>query len=279
MQRPRRLSKKRVLFRVLSYNILRGGTGRERALAAVIRVCEPDVVVLQEASDPEALARIANETGMQQWASQRGQSLGFLSRRTVQSFGWHKPRISRHAFLEIQLPASETRIFGVHLSAVHAAWTETHRVIELRALLKAILQHQHGFHVLTGDFNTLAPGELLDFRKLPHRLRALVWLSGGTVRWRTIQIILDTGYVDAYRSTHSTVPGFTFPAWDPHARLDYLFIPQRHASRLRSCEIADVAGTREASDHLPLLSVLEIPRPEAAAIEPGGQQTVTVAKD
>lgn len=249
-----------MLVRILSYNIRLGGKGRETALGGVIRACEPDVVVLQEATDPEVVGRIAADTQMEQWGSRKGESLGFLSRKKVHSFAWHKPRISRHAFLEIQLPDSETRIFGVHLSAVHAAWTESRRVVELRALLKAILQHQHGFHVLTGDFNTLAPGELLDFKKLPGRLRALVWMSGGTVRWRTIQIILDTGYVDAYRSTHPNVPGFTFPTWDPQARLDYLFLPARDVSRLRSCEIADVAGTRDASDHLPLLSIVEVPQ-------------------
>ena len=265
-----------MLVRILSYNIRRGGTGREHALGGVIRACEPDVVVLQEAVDPEVVARVAAETGMEQWASRMGESLGFMSRRKVDSFGWHKPRLSRHAFLEIQLPGSETRIFGVHLSAVHAAWTESRRVIELRALLKAILQHQHGFHVLTGDFNTLAPGELLDFRKLPHRLRALVWLSGGTVRWRTIQIILDTGYVDAYRSAHPDVPGFTFPAWSPHARLDYLFIPGRFAPRLRSCEIAEVAGTLEASDHLPLLSLVEVPELQAGAVQERNREAVTL---
>ena len=65
----------------------------------------------------------------------------------------------------------------MHLSAVHAAWTEHRRVFELRALLKAIARHQPGPHALVGDFNTLAPGELLDIRKLPARLRALVWLG------------------------------------------------------------------------------------------------------
>ena len=258
-----------MLFKVLSYNIRRGGRGREPALAGVIRTCAPDLVVLQEAIDPAVVERIAGEAEMEQWESQRGESLGFMSRRRVESFGWHKPRISRHAFLEIQLHGSEARVFGIHLSAVHAAWTESRRVVELRALLKAILKHQHGFHVLTGDFNTLAPGELLDFRKLPNRLRALVWLSGGTVRWRTIQIILDTGYMDGFRAAHPTVPGFTFPTWDPHVRLDYLFIPERHKARLQSCEIADIPGVRDASDHLPLMSVLEVPEPAVIGTEDG----------
>lgn len=246
-----------MLVRILTYNIRHGGSGRERAIAAVIRAAAPDLVVLQEATKPDVVERIAADTGMTQYSSRRGQSLGFMSRQPVQSFGYHKPRISRHAFLEIQLAGSETRVFGVHLSAVHAAWTERRRILELRALLKSIAQHQHGVHLLAGDFNTLAPGELLDVRKLPGRLRALVWLSGGTVRWRTIQIILDGGYVDLYRAGHPGVPGFTFPTSSPHARLDYFFAPLKHSSHVQSCEIVDVPGVRDASDHLPLLALLE----------------------
>ena len=251
-----------MLVRILSYNIRKGGSGREAQLAAVVRACAPDLVVLQEATKPDVVKQVAAEAGMAQWASRPGNSLAFMSRQPVQSFDWHKPRISRHAFLEIQLAGSEVRVFGVHLSAVHAAWTERRRTFELRALLKAIARHQHGCHLLTGDFNTLAPGELLDLTKLPGRLRALVWLSGGTVRWRTIQIILDGGYVDTYRQQHPGVPGFTFPVWDPHARLDYFFAPMRHASVVQTCEVVDVASSREASDHLPLLCVVDLPQPD-----------------
>jgi exodeoxyribonuclease-3 len=86
-----------------------------------------------------------------------------------------------------------------------------------------------------------------------------VWLSGGKVRWRTIQIVLDAGYADGFRAKHPNDPGFTFPTWDPHVRLDYLFLPARYTPQLLSCELKDVPGAREASDHLPLLSVLRAP--------------------
>jgi endonuclease/exonuclease/phosphatase family metal-dependent hydrolase len=104
-----------------------------------------------------------------------------------------------------------------------------------------------------GDFNTLAPGELLDIRKLPHRLRALVWLSGGRIRWRTIQTVLDGGYLDGFRMLHPDVVGFTFPTWNPHVRLDYAFVPAGFAERLRSCEVVNGPDTADASDHFPLL--------------------------
>ena len=252
-------------LRLLSYNVRRGGKGHEDALCAVIDAGRADLVVLQEATDPAIVARLAKGTGLEQYASRPGESLAFMSRTPVKQFGWHKPRMSRHAFLEIELPGSGARIFGVHLSAVHAAWTENRRIFELRALLKSVARHQEGVHVLTGDFNTLAPGELLDFRRLPGRLRALVWLSGGKVRWRTIQIVLDSGYVDAYRILHPSERGETFPTWDPHVRLDFLFLPSRYVPLLKSCEVMDVPRARDASDHLPLLSTVEIPEQAVAS--------------
>ena len=78
---------------------------------------------------------------------------------------------SRHAFIEV-VPAGENiRLFGVHLSALHAAWTERRRLFEVRSLLRSIEAHQHGFHILAGDFNTVAPTEKLDVRRLPARRR------------------------------------------------------------------------------------------------------------
>lgn len=244
-------------LRLLSYNICRGGAGREAALARVIEACAPDLVILQESTRPEVVERLAELTGMEDWGARRRQSLGFMARRRVTHASWQRPRVSRHAFLEVVTAGSRTPVFGVHLSAVHAAWTERRRTFEVRALLRTIRAAGHGFHVLTGDFNTLAPGELLNIRKLPRRLRALVWLSGGRVRWRTIQIVFDAGYADGFRRLHpdDTVP--TFPTWDPHVRLDYLFVPQGDAGRVISCGVVTTADAASASDHFPLLSVIE----------------------
>jgi endonuclease/exonuclease/phosphatase family metal-dependent hydrolase len=246
-----------VILRLLSYNIRYGGTGHEAALAAVIRSADPQLVVLQEATSPGVVERLASETGMSHWESRRGHSLAFMSRIPVTA-SWHRPRVSRHAFLEISPGGTAWRVFGVHLSAVHAAWTERRRIYELRALLAGIGREQPGPHVLVGDFNTLAPGEILDFRKLPARLRALVWLSGGRVRWRTIQTVLDAGYIDACRHCHPDLVAYTFPTWDPHVRLDYLFVPGGFLHAVRRCEVVAHAQTGEASDHFPLFGELEV---------------------
>ena len=241
------------LLKILSYNIARGGVGHEQALADVIQQSSADLVVLQEAIRPDVVARLADLTGMPHYASMAGRSLAFMSRLAVAHYEWHKPRLSRHAFLEIVPVTGGCRVFGLHLAAVHAAWTERRRMFELRALLASIAKHQHGFHVLTGDFNTLAPGELLERRLLPARLQALVWLSGGKIRWRTIQHVLDSGYVDAFRARHPDRPGLTFPTWRPHVRLDYAFVPSRFLDRLKACDVFACDAALNGSDHFPLL--------------------------
>jgi endonuclease/exonuclease/phosphatase family metal-dependent hydrolase len=245
--------------RLLTYNIRYGGVGRVGPLASVVSACAPDVVILQEATRPEVVERLAAETAMRSWAASPGHSVGFMSRLEIAHHQWHRPAGSRRAFLEIVPAGDDIRIFGVHLSAVHSNWTERRRVRELRAVLAGIERHQHGFHVVAGDFNTLAPGETLDLGKLPPRLRAVVWVTGGQIRWETIQIMLDRSYLDAYRSRHPEAPGCTFPATDPHVRLDFVFVPAAWAPRLERCEVVDGhPDAASASDHFPLLADLDL---------------------
>lgn len=241
-------------LRVLSYNIRYGGVGRAPAIAGVIRGCDPDVVVLQEATSPGVVAQLAHETGLAHYGSQPGGSTGFLSRIPVTSFEWHRPRGTRHPFLDLLLADADVRIFGLHLSAWFNNWTERRREREIRSLLHAIREHQQGFHLIAGDFNALAPGEELHHARMPRWIQAMVWLSGRDVARKTIQVMLDQSYVDAWRQLHAEGPGHTFPTWDPHVRLDYFFTPARYGPRLTRCEVvAEGDGLKAASDHFPLL--------------------------
>jgi endonuclease/exonuclease/phosphatase family metal-dependent hydrolase len=248
-----------VTFRLLSYNVRFGGTGREAQLAAAVRLADPDLVVLQEATEPRVVERLAAETGLKTWAAQPGHSLAYLSRVPVASHEWHRPRGSKRHFIEIEPEGMGLRVYGVHLSAVHSFFTERRRMRELRSMLAWVETRKVDFRVFAGDFNTLAPGELLDSRRLPMRLRPMVWLSGGSVRYQTIQIMLANGYLDGFRRLHPDPEerGYTFPTWDPHVRLDFVFLPERFESRLLDCRVlTDEPLLKEASDHLPLLAQL-----------------------
>lgn len=239
------------MLRVMSYNIRFGGAGREQRLADVINRANVDLVVLQEATDPQIVQRLSVLTKMPHYASQKGQSVAFLSRSLVREHAWHyHPNLER-AILAIDLDG--VHIFGVHLRATHSNYTERGRMREVRAALDFVRKFEDEFHFLIGDFNTLAPGELLNMEKLPNRYKVLAFLLGGRIVFRAIKIMLDAGYVDCYRRFRSDA-GFTFPARDPHVRLDYAFTPTKYADRIESCDVmTDIPEPSKATDHLPLI--------------------------
>jgi len=245
------------VIRLLSYNIKFGGRGRESAIAQVIRAAAVDVVLLQEATDPRVIERLSEETGMPHWGSRPEHSMGFLTRIPVEHHEWHHPLNSRHPFLELALEGIPCRIFGLHLVAWFSKWTERKRARELRALLDGIRKHQEGCHLIAGDFNALAPGEKFDSSPMPRWIRGMVWLSGRDIARSTISMMQSDGYVDAWRVLHRDLekdPGYTFPVWNPHVRLDYVFTPTEFASRFTACEVRHAPdAVRTASDHLPLL--------------------------
>lgn len=225
----------------------------------MIRACEPDLVVLQEATRPDVVKGLAAACGMRFWGASFGDSVAFLSRAEVARHEWHRVTVARRRYLEILLGDGRTHVVGVHLSAVHSNVTERRRTAEVAGLLRQTAAYGDRFHLMAGDFNTVAAADSFDWRRLPFRLRALLWMSGGPVRWTAYDAILASGYVDAYRALHND-PGHTFPAWGPHVRLDYVFVPARTASSVKRCEVVrDAPGAREASDHVPLLAEIAIP--------------------
>jgi len=247
-----------VIVKLLSYNIRFGGRKREQELAEVIRSVAPDLVIFQEAIEPEVIRDLSVATDLPFWAARREHSIGYISKLETSHHEWHYPAGAKHSFLEIVLKGSDDRIFGLHLSSMFSKWGERRRLREIQALLKSIERYQSGFHVLVGDFNTLAIGETLDVRRMPAWIRGLIWLSGRDIQRQTVQHLTDANYVDGYRLLHPTDKGYTFPVWDPHLRLDYVFVPKGFVNRLLECEVAQQHElAKKASDHFPLLARLD----------------------
>lgn len=250
-------------MRLLTYNIREGGVGRAAEIAEVIKAASPDVVALQEAGDPVVVEKIAQLAGFKHWGSRALHSTGYLSNVPVLQHAWRHPPRTRHAVLEVALADGYPRLFVLHLRAWFSKWSERRRVQELRGLLDGIKEqlireeHAFAFHVLAGDFNALAPDEHFDSSPMPRWIRGMVWLSGRDIARTTITMMLSEGYVDAWRTLykdHKNDPGYTFPVWSPHVRLDYVFTPIAYASRFKSVEVRHEPDiVKVASDHLPLL--------------------------
>jgi exodeoxyribonuclease-3 len=249
--------------RFLTYNIREGGAGRAEQISEVIRSADPDVVALQEARDPGVVERLRSLTGFRHSGSRPGYSTAFLSNLPVSQFAWRQPPHTRHAILEVALGEGYPRVFVLHLRAWFSNWTERQRARELRGLLEGIKEqlakenNAFAFHVLAGDFNALAPGERFDSSPMPRWIRAMVWLNGRDIARHTIEMMQSEGYVDAWRvlnADREQNPGYTFPVWNPHVRLDYVFTPLAYASRFKQCEVRTTPpAVKSASDHFPLL--------------------------
>ena len=250
-------------MRLLTYNIREGGVGRTEQLAEVIKASSADVVALQEARDPVVVEKIAKLAGFRFWGARWSHSTGFLSDVPVVAHAWRHPPRTRHALLEVRLAEGFPRLFVLHLRAWFSKWSERQRARELRGLLDGIKeqlikeQNAFAFHLLAGDFNALAPGEKFDSSPMPGWIRGMIWLSGRDIARSTIEMMRDDGYVDAWRTLHAdheNDPGYTFPVWNPHVRLDYVFTPKEFGSRFTACEVRRTPEkTKTASDHLPLL--------------------------
>ena len=250
-------------MRLLTYNIREGGVGRADKIAEVIRAADADVVALQEAKDPLVVKKIAELAGFPYSGSRHSHSTGFLSKVQVLGYNWRHPPRTRHALLEVSLADGYPRLFVLHLRAWFSKWSENQRARELRGLLDGIQQqlerenHAFAFHVLAGDFNALAPGEMFDSSPMPAWIRGMIWISGRDIARSTIAMIQADGYADAWRTVHTgrdEKPGYTFPVWNPHVRLDYVFTPAEYALRIVGCEVRQTPEeVRIASDHCPLL--------------------------
>lgn len=255
-------------LRLLTYNIREGGVGRAEQIAAVIKAASPDVVALQEARVPAVVEQIAKLAGFEHYGSRALHSTGFLSNVPVQGFEWRYLPRARHAILEVSLAGEISRLFVVHLRAWFSKWTERRRTQELRGLLDGIKeqlireQHAFAFHILAGDFNALAPDEKFDSSPMPRWIRGMLWLSGRDIARTTIAMMATEGYADAWRTLykdHVSDPGYTFPVWKPHVRLDYIFAPLAYAARFTLCEVRRTPEqVRTASDHFPLLAEISV---------------------
>jgi endonuclease/exonuclease/phosphatase family metal-dependent hydrolase len=243
-------------MRVVSYNIQFGGRGREQAIAQVLRAAEPDVVVLQEATDTRVVERVAHAANLPFWFSRRGFSVALLSRQHVAHCYWHRTYKTRHPILEAAIGG--LTVFGVHLQPYFSGWSERRRIREIATLVKMAEPYRDRPHLLLGDFNAIAPSDVVDMRRMPRRVRMLIQFSGGVIRTSAIRSLMDMGYVDGFRALHPDEPGATLPAFSPHIRLDYAFLLPALLERLREITVIKSRLVPGASDHCPLLTVMDV---------------------
>ena len=160
------------MVRVLSYNILIGGTHRVDPLTKIIEACNPDIVGLVEAIDEQVVQELANNLGMQYRLSGRAQDKegwqgAVLSRLPIIYTRTHVSTIiTKQPLLEVCVEGHDGLpliVFITHLTAAFSKlWIANHkRRLEVREILSIMRQKRGTKHILMGDFNSIAPREQL----------------------------------------------------------------------------------------------------------------------
>jgi exodeoxyribonuclease III len=249
-------------MRLLTYNILKGGQEREAEIVEVIQSLAPDVVVLQEVLEVNRFRQIATVLGMSPYLAQsKGRiplRVGLLSRLPVLNFHtlhlWPVWPSCLQATVQLANGHSLT-IFGLHLAAYYPWFLEWWRTYQLRALLRYIRRATPGWHLLAGDFNTIAPGDRAPLEQAPLWVKAQAWFQLGYIpRW-ALGLVLDAGYTDCFRKLHLEEDGFTLPSVYPQVRLDYVFAAPPLSEALHGCRVVtSPEAVTSASDHLPVLA-------------------------
>ena len=222
-------------IRALVYNV-RGFRDDLRSLVAVVRHAEPDLVLLNESGSRWKLRRFARAVGMEVAAD----PLSPFRRRVKDAVLIRPPwrivssRLHRFDRSERFYPRgaliARVGFLGVRLSAVavHLGLHPGERVRHAKELTDLIPSLSE-LVVIGGDLNDTPDGRSAGW--MGERLWD-AWLLGGDVA------------------------GETFPAADPTARIDYLFVSE--GTRVERVMVLRGEDASRASDHLPVVAELTI---------------------
>ena len=222
-------------MRLVTWNIWNGGLDRADAIERVLREQNADVVALQEANDRDAVERLAAslESHLVYGEANTEYAVAWLSRPAITHAENHRLPVLEKTLLEVEVGGR--RLFTTHLSAGRTLAGEPHRIAEAEAIVRSMGMRAD---VLVGDFNAVHPRDEVG---LPPPEEELDHVSR-----RPVELVLEAGFVDSFRELHPADRGWTYVAWQPWARLDYVFAREPP----RSCEVVE----SDASDHFALVA-------------------------
>ncbi len=252
-------------IKVLTYNVLDGGHGREPLIQSVIEHARPDLVVLQEVYEARFVRDLGQALQMIPFFGEgrKQRHVAMLSRLPVVSRQSYYPfppiwRNFVEAVVEYQ-PGKQLAIFGVHPIAGLEFMYEWWRWLEARRVLSYSQRFTSGPCIIAGDFNAAAPHDPVEVRLMPKWLQAVILLQGGRIyRW-SVNAFLKAGFTDCFRTLHPADKGYTYSTAAPDGRLDYILVNQELKPALRKCEVVlEPEQVHTASDHYPVMAELEI---------------------
>jgi endonuclease/exonuclease/phosphatase family metal-dependent hydrolase len=252
-------------MKVMTYNILNGGIGREQSIFEVIRSVQPDIVILQEVYEATFVQNLGMALNMQPFfgSGNRKRHVALLSRLPIRSASSRHPSFpiwNNVVEAAIEYRANKIlNVFGVHAKANLGIVYEWRRWQEAKYILKQVSPYSDKPCLIAGDFNAIAPDDAVVTTRMPKWLKLTLWLQGNRVYRFSIRAYLMAGFTDSFRYLNDGEDGFTLPPPYPNSRLDYIFINSVLKSNLKKCWVVRKPSVVEqASDHYPLVAEFEL---------------------
>jgi len=244
----------------MTFNIKDGGTGREQVILEVFRIIQPELILLQEVTDPSLVREWAASLNME-FVVAKGHSfrhVAIMSYFPIVSWTSHTPlqyfsRDYLAATIEYA-PAHSLRVFGIHLIAQPFVAYEWLRLLEIRSILRHAAQDSDLPCLLGGDFNAVSPIDRPIIKNMPLRIKMMMILQANRFPHAVIATTQYAQFFDCFRLLH-TEPGFTLPPPAPSIRFDYLFANSHLKPSLQRCFVVrEPQAVEYASDHYPLVA-------------------------
>lgn len=252
-------------MKVMTYNVLDGGVGREQAILEVIQSVQPDIVILQEVYTSDFLQDLGTVLRMEPFfaTGNKKRRVGLLSRLPIRSATSHHPTfpIWRNVVeAEIECPSNKILyVFGVHPKADLGIVSEWWRWWEAKHILTYVSLYSSRLCLIAGDFNAIAPGDAFVANTMPGWLKLKLWLQGNRAYPYSIGEYLAAGFTDSFRYMNEGEAGFTLPPPQPNSRLDYVFVNRVLKAYLKKCWVVyEPTVVESASDHYPVVAEFEL---------------------
>ncbi|MGN6369476.1 MAG: endonuclease/exonuclease/phosphatase family protein [Phycisphaerae bacterium] len=259
-------------MKIMAYNILEGGEGRIDPLAEVIRLADPDVVMVAEAWEEGLFQKLADRVGrggviVDRFRAENPRNkegaVGVLSKLKIVEAVNHAALDGRftkgacHVVLETK--TGKLPIVGVHLHARETIADEEERLKELPGVFAIGELFRGRPHVIAGDFNAYHPAQIVEAEKLREKTKGRISKQGWEVPRDVVREILERGYVDAHALHHPPAEfGTSFTTSHPAARVDYVFVTPELCGQVKGCEVFKPEMARFASDHFPVVCELDV---------------------
>ncbi len=248
----------------MTYNILYGGGNRLGLILKIIKIENPDFLVINEANDFE------KNDKLNQFSEKIGAPHFKLSLSGEYDYHTHTAVFSKYPFKEIkeikplrnagifavvETELGEISVVGAHLSP----YTEDSRLLEIDSILNQQRQYQN--KILMGDMNSLSfPDDYNEeIIKGFNETQLNKFTTNGKFRFNVINKITSLDYLDSAvifgKQKIATVPTEIKQdeAHLTNMRVDYIFISGSLKDKLKSYSVIKNKMTEKASDHYPVI--------------------------